>query len=305
MMLGKDTESQTGTTLRALLRDPADPHAWKEFVERYAPRVLAWCRQWNLQPADAQDVTQEVLYRLVRQLRRFPYDPAKGHFRGWLKGVARHAWSDLRDSRRGAVWGSGDEHIQRLLEAQEDRYGLLETELAKVLRDQKGLSISAVVDGAGPKLEELIQWSTHPDVFTRIGSVEDFLTLLADVEDELTAPTETVVTDPLQAKRGDRLPNGFVVERILGQGATALAQSGPSLSSALKVLNASRGKGGYGICSDRWFTGRIRNGLGFFGFLVGPVRKLPRTLKVGHTLALPRGGSHVSTAVRPSRGAVP
>jgi serine/threonine protein kinase len=97
------------------------------------------------------------------------------------------------------------------------------TELAKVLRDQKGLSISAVVDGAGPKLEELIQWSTHPDVLTRIGSVEDFLTLLAEVEDELTAPTETVVPDPLQAKRFDRLPNGFVVERVLGQGATARA----------------------------------------------------------------------------------
>jgi serine/threonine protein kinase len=97
------------------------------------------------------------------------------------------------------------------------------TELAKILLDQKGLSISAVVDGAGPKLEELIQWSTHPDVLTRIGSVEDFLTLLADVEDELTAPTETVVADPLKAKRGDRLPNGFVVERVLGQGATALA----------------------------------------------------------------------------------
>lgn len=97
------------------------------------------------------------------------------------------------------------------------------TELAKILREQKGLSISSVLDGAGPKLEELIQWSTHPDVLTRIGSVEDFLTLLADVEDELTAPTETVVTDPLQAKRNDRLPHGFVVERVLGQGATALA----------------------------------------------------------------------------------
>ena len=49
------------------------------------------------------------------------------------------------------------------------------TELAKVLRDQKGLSISSVLDGAGPKLEELIQWSTHPDDLTRIGSVDDFL----------------------------------------------------------------------------------------------------------------------------------
>lgn len=97
------------------------------------------------------------------------------------------------------------------------------TELAKILRDQKGLSISAVLDGAGPKLEELIQWSTHPDVLTRIGSVEDFLVLLGDVEDELTAPTESVVNDPLNAKQGDRLPHGFVVKRELGQGATAKA----------------------------------------------------------------------------------
>jgi serine/threonine protein kinase len=97
------------------------------------------------------------------------------------------------------------------------------TELAKLLRDQKGLRISSVLDGAGPKLEELIQWSTHPDVLTRIGSVEDFLTLLGDVEDELTAPQETVVNDPLQAKHGDRLPHGFTVKRELGQGATAKA----------------------------------------------------------------------------------
>lgn len=97
------------------------------------------------------------------------------------------------------------------------------TELAKILREQKGLSISSVLDGAGPKLEELIQWSTHPDVLTRIGSVEDFLTLLDDVEDELTAPKETVVNDPLQAKQGDQLPQGFVVKRELGQGATAKA----------------------------------------------------------------------------------
>ena len=97
------------------------------------------------------------------------------------------------------------------------------TELAKILRDQKGLSISSVLDGAGQKLEELIQWSTHPDVLTRIGSVDDFLMLLDEVEDELTAPKETVVNDPLQAKQGDRLPQGFVVRRELGQGATAKA----------------------------------------------------------------------------------
>jgi serine/threonine protein kinase len=97
------------------------------------------------------------------------------------------------------------------------------TELARVLRDNKGLTLSSVVDGVGPKLEELIQWSTHPDVLTRIGSVEDFLTLLDDVEDELTAPDVKLVADPLRAKRGDQLEHGFVVDRVLGQGATATA----------------------------------------------------------------------------------
>ena len=85
------------------------------------------------------------------------------------------------------------------------------------------MTLSSVVDGVGPKLEELIQWSTHPDVLTRIGSVEDFLTLLDDVEDELTAPEVKFVADPLQAKRGDQLEHGFIVERVLGQGATATA----------------------------------------------------------------------------------
>ncbi|MEW4454506.1 BREX system serine/threonine kinase PglW [Bremerella sp. JC817] len=97
------------------------------------------------------------------------------------------------------------------------------SELAKILREKKGLSLSAVVDGVGPKLEEMIQWCTHPDVNTRVGSVEDFLALLDDVEDELTAPEETFVPDPLQAKRSDRLEGGYIVEKELGQGATAKA----------------------------------------------------------------------------------
>ncbi|XZE35697.1 BREX system serine/threonine kinase PglW [Pirellulaceae bacterium SH501] len=97
------------------------------------------------------------------------------------------------------------------------------SDLARILREQKGLLVSSVLDGAGPKLEELIQWSTHPDVLTRIGSVEDFLTLLADVEEELTSPAESVVNDPLLANQGDKLPHGYVVKRELGQGATAKA----------------------------------------------------------------------------------
>jgi RNA polymerase sigma-70 factor (ECF subfamily) len=122
----RDAESETGSTLLVLLRDPTDPQAWKAFVQRYTPVVAAWCRRWKLQNADVQEVTQEVLLKLARYLGRFPYDPAKGRFRDWLFAVARNAWSDIRESRRRAGWGSGDPHVQRLLEEQADRDGLLE-----------------------------------------------------------------------------------------------------------------------------------------------------------------------------------
>jgi len=88
--------------------------------------VAGWCRRWNLQSADIQEVTQEVVLKLARSIRTFPYDPAKGHFRGWLKTLTRNVWRDLQDTRRRAGWGSGDPHIQRLLEQQEDRHGLAE-----------------------------------------------------------------------------------------------------------------------------------------------------------------------------------
>ena len=47
------------------------------------------------------------------------------------------------------------------------------------------------------------------------------LLLLDEVEDELTAPDQSAIVDPLLAKRSDRLDQGYVVKSVLGQGATA------------------------------------------------------------------------------------
>lgn len=96
-------------------------------------------------------------------------------------------------------------------------------ELSRILRERKGLSISAVQDGVGEKLEVLINWSTNPDAINRVQTVREFLDYLVEVEDELTSPNEKVVNDPMLARKGDKLPNGFVVEKILGKGATAIA----------------------------------------------------------------------------------
>jgi RNA polymerase sigma-70 factor (ECF subfamily) len=106
----------TRVSLLARLRQaPNDQSAWSEFVDRYGPKIYAWCRRWGLQEADARDVTQMVLVQLAAKLRGFVYDPAKS-FRAWLKTLTRHAWSDFLADRRRAGAGSGDSQVVELLQ---------------------------------------------------------------------------------------------------------------------------------------------------------------------------------------------
>ena len=122
-----DAASRTGSVLLLLLSNPADSHCWNAFVERYGPKIYGWCRQRGLQEADAQDVTQEVLTQLVQKLRNFAYDPHKGSFRGWLKTLTHHAWSDYLESRQRAGAAGEDKVMRERLDSLEAREDLLTT----------------------------------------------------------------------------------------------------------------------------------------------------------------------------------
>ena len=95
--------------------------------------------------------------------------------------------------------------------------------LSEKLRGSNGLQISAVLNGAGSELQDLIQYSTHPDVANRLDSVADFLEQLDLVEKEIHPPEHDVVENPVDAQSGDVLPGGLAVVRRLGQGSTSIA----------------------------------------------------------------------------------
>src|SRR4051812_42811648 len=103
------------TLLGRLARMPTDQGAWGEFVARYGPQIYGWCRRWGLQEADAQDVTQNILLELSRQMSRFRYNAA-GSFRGWLKTIAHRTWCKFLDARRRPGVGSGDSAVAAMLE---------------------------------------------------------------------------------------------------------------------------------------------------------------------------------------------
>jgi RNA polymerase sigma-70 factor (ECF subfamily) len=111
--------------LSRLRASPADQAAWAQFVRHYGTMIYRWCRRWNLQEADAQDVTQNVLTKLAAKMPTFQYDPSRS-FRGFLKTLAHGAWSDYLASRaRPGASGSGDSATLSLLETVEARDDLV------------------------------------------------------------------------------------------------------------------------------------------------------------------------------------
>jgi RNA polymerase sigma factor (sigma-70 family) len=124
-------DSGTRVSLLGRLRfDPGNQAAWGEFVEHYGSKIFGWCRKWNLQEADAQDVTQNVLLKLAKKLHEFSYDPTRS-FRAWLKTITHHAWSDFVESQKRPGLGSGDSSVGNMLQsvaARDDLVTQLEAE---------------------------------------------------------------------------------------------------------------------------------------------------------------------------------
>jgi RNA polymerase sigma factor (sigma-70 family) len=111
------SESDTPHSLLVRLsQEHRDQEAWNTFVERYQPRILAWCRERGLQEADAADVTQIVLRHLLSAMREFRYDPA-GSFRAWLRTVTSRACGRFALQERRARGKKDDEALRSIEEA--------------------------------------------------------------------------------------------------------------------------------------------------------------------------------------------
>ena len=86
-----------GGELDALVR--GEKGAWEAFVRRYAGLVAAAVRGVAREPAEVEDLAQEVFLRLCKDEFRLlrSYDPARAGLSTWITIVAR---STARDAMR-------------------------------------------------------------------------------------------------------------------------------------------------------------------------------------------------------------
>ena len=138
-------DSRTRLSLLYRLRLNDDPTAWQDFVTAYEPKIHAWCRRWGLQLADAEDVAQNVLLQMSRQMRTFEYRPG-GSFRKWLKTVSYRAWCDFQSARNRTPQGSGHPEVQNLLASVAAREDFLNDVLRESDRDLLQMALLLVAD---------------------------------------------------------------------------------------------------------------------------------------------------------------
>ena len=87
--------------------------AWAEFLAVYENALYRFCLAKGLQPADAQDVLQDVLAAVLKRIPSWDPDTSRGSFRGWLFRVARNIAVDAIVARggRNVARGGSEDHL--------------------------------------------------------------------------------------------------------------------------------------------------------------------------------------------------
>ncbi len=65
--------NETPVSLLGRLRVSPDNCAWQRLADLYLPLVQRWLKRHGLEPADADDLTQEILLTIVRELPEFEH----------------------------------------------------------------------------------------------------------------------------------------------------------------------------------------------------------------------------------------
>ena len=84
--------------------------AWKDLTDLYRPLIIGWLNRQGVPIRDLEDLSQEVLLSVVKQLPGFQHSGNRGAFRSWLRTIVRNRtinyWSAL-DAQTQASGGSG------------------------------------------------------------------------------------------------------------------------------------------------------------------------------------------------------
>jgi RNA polymerase sigma-70 factor (ECF subfamily) len=112
--------NDTPISLLERLRLGPDPASWERLVALYTPLIRGWLGRHQVQPSDADDLLQEVLATLLRELPEFRHDLRRGAFRRWLRGVVVNRLRAFWRARKARQKAVGQADLGSVLDRLED-----------------------------------------------------------------------------------------------------------------------------------------------------------------------------------------
>ena len=117
--------SLTSASLLERLAHPEDEQAWRRLVDLYAPLLNGWLSRQGLQASDADDLVQDVLMVVVRELPGFEHNHRPGAFRNWLRTILSNRVRAFWKARRHQPLATGSSEFAGTLEQlADDQSGL-------------------------------------------------------------------------------------------------------------------------------------------------------------------------------------
>ena len=99
----------TRYTLLSRLEDRDDQDSWKDFFDTYWRLIYSVALKSGLTEAEAQDVVQETIISVARDIQKFKRDRTLGSFKGWLRNIIRWRIADQLRKRTRASWGDASQ----------------------------------------------------------------------------------------------------------------------------------------------------------------------------------------------------
>jgi RNA polymerase sigma-70 factor, ECF subfamily len=112
--------AETSATLLQRLNDRSDSVAWQRLVDFYTPLIDRWLRRQGVSAEDAEDLTQDVLGIVVREVARFRHNGRPGAFRNWLRTTTTNCLRQSWRSRRSRLQTVCPPDLNAMLDQLED-----------------------------------------------------------------------------------------------------------------------------------------------------------------------------------------
>ena len=111
---------ETSLSLLERLRHSPEDESWTRLADLYTPLIRAWLRRYDVQDSDANDLVQEVLLAVSKDLGKFEHAGQPGAFRGWLKAILVNRLRKFWRSRDRRPQARGDSDIDARLAQLDD-----------------------------------------------------------------------------------------------------------------------------------------------------------------------------------------